>query len=167
MPNEETLGLFQRVLLQTNGTITNLITLYTGEEIKVKKINQNIILEGIPKELNCPAKTPVIFREILLAGETNNYLYAKSYFVFERLPRSIQYKLLETDQPIGVIWNEEKLELYKGIIKQEAELIEKISTYFGESPETIILSRTFLIYHNGMTLGLITEKFPITYFIDK
>lgn len=158
------LSIFQKILLTTNGTVTDLLALYTGEKIRVNKITQKIFLSDTRQQLICALETPLLKRNVLLCSETKNYVYAESVFVFGLLSRSIQYQLLETDQPIGLMWKQEKLETYRDILGHKTEVSEKIASYFDIQPQTPIISRTYSIYHQNTILGTITEKFPITYF---
>jgi chorismate-pyruvate lyase len=161
---DKSLSLFQKVLLNTDGTVTNLLSLYTGEKIKVKKIEQIFTLSNEEQAWLFPPETPILIRKILLSGEIKNYIYADSIYNFELHSRSIQYQLLETNQPIGLLWKEEKLENYREIIDFKMEPAHSLTAYFDITPETPLLSRTYLIYHQKAVLGIITEKFPITYF---
>ena len=160
------LSIFQQILLTTNGTVTDLLALYTGEKIKVNKLAQQIFLSGSRQEFICPLETPLLERNVLLCGATKNYVYAESVLVFGSLSRSIQYKLLETDQPIGLMWKQEKLETYRDILAHETEINAKVASYFEIHSQTPIISRTYSIYHQHAILGTITEKFPITYFTE-
>jgi len=162
---DQSLSAFQKILLMTDGTVTDLIALYTGEPIKVKKIGQKIFLSD-DRQKFCHPETPLLERDVLLCGEHKNYLYAESIFVFGLLSRSIQYKLLETDCPIGLMWKKEKLETYRDILSHKTEVCDKVSSYFNVPSLTPIISRTYSIYHQGKILGTITEKFPITFFRD-
>lgn len=161
---DESLSLFQKTLLITNGTVTDLLALYTGKKIVVKKIDQKVTFEGAPEALQTTPETPLLKREILLGCENSNYMYAISYFVFEQLPRSIQYQLLETDRPIGLLWKEAKLETYREIIEYKLEQNKEVAKYFNEPIDTPILSRTYLINYDRAPLGILTEKFPAIYF---
>ena len=161
---DKSLSLFQKTLLITNGTVTDLLMLYTGKIIKVIKIKQDNTLSGNHEVAFCPPEIPILRRSILLSSEKKNLLYAESTFIFDQLPKSIQYKLLETDLPIGLIWKEEKFETYREIIEYKNEVCETLSIYFDIDPQVSMLSRTYLIYHNNTILGIITEKFPFTYF---
>ncbi len=161
---DQPLSTFQQILLKTDGTVTDLIALYTGESIKVKKVGQKMFLSDVRQEFFCPPETPLLERNVLLCGDNKNYLYAESVFVFGLLSRSIQYKLLETDCPIGLMWKEEKLETYRHILGHKTEICETVSAYFDVPSHTPIVSRTYSIYHQSKILGTITEKFPVTYF---
>lgn len=162
----DALSLFQHILLATDGTVTDLIALYAGESIRVKKLEQAIRLDVAPPALGCAEPTRLLSRKILLSGANKNYLYADSLFVFERFSKSIQDQLLNTDKPIGLMWKEERLETYREIVEQKVESCPEIANYFDLPATAMFVSRTYLIHHAGKPLGAITEKWPLSYFRD-
>jgi chorismate-pyruvate lyase len=162
--NLQDLSLFQKILLATDGTVTDLVALYTGESIRVKKLDQAIRVETAPHELQCAEPTRLLSRKILLCGVEQNYLYADSIFVFERFSQSIQDQLLNTDRPIGLLWKEDRLETYREVINQKIEISPEIAKHFDLDPQAPLVSRTYLIYHNGKSVGAITEKWPRSFF---
>ena len=162
--NAKELSLFQRVLLATDGTVTDLIAIYTGESIRVKKIEQSIREQVPPSSLQCTGATRLLSRKILLSGSTLNYLFADSVFVFERFSTSIQMQLLNTDKPIGLMWKEERLETYREIVAQRIEPCAEASTHFDLPEDALFVTRTYLIHHTGKPLGAITEKWPVSLF---
>lgn len=161
------LSLFQKTLLVTDGTVTDLLRLYTKKEITVEKINQELILSSIEDSKLCIEETPILKREILLGHKNDNYVYANSKFIFENISPKGQYELLETDKPIGLLWKEEKIDTFRDIIEVRTEICDDLTSYFNVAKGTIFLTRTYIIYNNLKTLGMITEKFPSTYFTDK
>ena len=165
-PPASSLSLFQRVLLSTDGTVTDLIALYTGEAIRVKKLEQGIRMAIAPDALRCDGQTKLLHRQILLSGVSKNYLFADSLFVFERFSQSIQEQLLNTDRPIGLMWKEERLETYREIIEQKVEPCAEIASHFDLPDSAMFVSRTYLIYQAGKPLGAITEKWPLNLFRD-
>jgi chorismate-pyruvate lyase len=158
------LSLFQKILLATDGTVTDLIALYTGESIRVKKLEQGIREQAAPPSLQCDGPTRLLVRKILLSGVSKNYLYADSIFVFERFSKSIQDQLLNTDRPIGLMWKEERLETYREIVEQTVEPCTEAAEHFALSASEPFVSRTYLIHHAGKPLGAITEKWPVSFF---
>jgi chorismate-pyruvate lyase len=162
--NGHDLSLFQKILLATDGTVTDLIALYTGESIRVKKLEQEIREAIAPDKLRCEGPTKLLSRQILLSGATKNYLHADSLFVFERFSKSIQEQLLKTDRPIGLMWKEERLETYREIVEQKVEPCAAIASYFDLPVSVLFVSRTYLIHQAGKPLGAITEKWPLSYF---
>jgi chorismate-pyruvate lyase len=164
MPSSHDFSLFQRILLATDGTVTDLIALYAGEPIRVKKLGQTIHEEVAQAELKCTKPTRLLNRKILLSGAAKNYLYADSLFVVERLSKSIQEQMFHTDQPIGLLWKEERLETFREVVRQTVEPCAAIAQYFDLPTSAPFVSRTYLIHHVGKPLGSITEKWPLSYF---
>lgn len=164
---DNSLSLFQKTLLVTDGTVTDLLRLYTHKEITVEKINQEITLSGIEESKLCEHETPILKREILLGHKKENYVYANSFFIFENMSRKSQYALLETNRPIGLLWKEERVDMFRDIIEIRIELCDSLTSFFDVPQSTKFLARTYVIYNNQKTLGMITEKFPITYFNKK
>ncbi len=162
--NEQSLSVFERILLATDGTVTDLIALYSGEEIRVKKLHQAIVPSQASPELACGNDARLLNRRILLAGAVRNYLYAESLFVFERFSASLQERLLHTDTPIGLLWKEARLETYREVIAKSIEPGAAIGQYFDLPPQAEFVSRTYLIHHGGRPLGAITEKWPLGVF---
>ena len=164
MPGNHDLSHFQRVLLATDGTVTDLIALYAGEPIRVQKLVQTIGEESAPAELRCSGPTRLLSRRVLLTGASKTYLYAESQFVLERLSKPIQDQMLNTDRPIGLLWKEERLETFREIVGQAVEPCAAIAQYFDQPASAPFVSRTYLIHHGGRPLGMITEKWPLSYF---
>ena len=161
---EHSLSLFQKILLSTDGTVTDLIALYTGEPIHVTKIAQEVTEASAPLVLRCGASAKLLVRKILLTGAKKNYLYADSIFVFDRFAPSIQQQLLTTDRPIGLLWKEARLETFREVVDQGVAPSPDIAAYFDLTSTAPFVSRTYLIYHSGQPLGAITEKWPLSYF---
>lgn len=162
LEKDNNLSLFQKIFLTTDGTFTDLLKIYTGEKIHVKKIKQQIYLST--DENFCEQDTPLLRRVVLLSGRAKNYVYAESTFVFEQFPRSIQYKVLETDQPIGLLWKAEKMETYREVQGYKVELSEAVAFHLGIEPNTPIISRSYTINYNKKLMGIITEKMSLTSF---
>jgi chorismate-pyruvate lyase len=160
------LSLLQRILLSTDGTVTDLIALYTGEQIRVEKLEQSIRTELPPQILASESPVKLLSRRILLAGASKNYLFADSLFLIDRLSSSIQHQLLTTDRPIGLMWKHERLETYREIVEQRVEPSPSIARHFDLLDSEPFVSRTYVIYHGGKPLGVITEKWPLSYFRD-
>jgi len=158
------LSLFQKILLATDGTVTDLIALYTGEPIRVKKLEQAIREQAAPPELQCSGPARLLIRKILLTGTSKSYLFANSVFVFERFSKSIQDQLLNTDKPIGLMWKDERLETYREIVEQKVEPCAEAAKHFELPASASFVSRTYLIHHSGKPLGAITEKWPLSLF---
>jgi len=154
-------SLFERILLVTDGTVTDLISLYAGEPIKVTKLEQTLREEHAPALLQCPGATSVLTRKILLSGEQRHYLYAESLLVFDRLSPWVRQQLLATDQPIGLLWRAERLESHREVVERMIEQRPDIATHFDLPPETPWVSRSYLVLHQRKPVAMITEKWPL------
>ena len=163
---DASLSLFQKVLLTTDGTVTQLLEIYSGSPIKVKKLTQTIITDIEDTWLQLKNTDRLLKRSILLCSRETNLLYAESYFVIDRLPKSMHQQLLETDQPIGLLWRAERMETYREISGYTRRSEPDLSHHFNVGNDVEFHGRTYHIYHQQQPLGMITEKFPISYFIS-
>ncbi|NEQ16813.1 MAG: DUF98 domain-containing protein, partial [Moorea sp. SIO3E2] len=88
---------FQRILLTTNGTVTDMIEAYSGEAIKIKKLFEDkITIKEDILPMNLKKGTEVIARKVLLQGKMSdrNYVYADSILVLDRLNEKMRTQLL-------------------------------------------------------------------------
>lgn len=169
--HDPSLSLFQKVLLVTDGTVTQLVELYTGETIRVQKIENQIVAsdsapESVQSILQTSKDDSLLKRIILLCGAQKSYLYAESWFVMQRLPADMRMKLETTNIPIGLLWREAKLETHREIIEYRRERNAVVSDHLGVDKQSELLSRTYLLYTSRQPMGVITEKFPAGYFVE-
>ena len=162
------LNFFQRILLQTDGTLTEMLEAYLGENISVLKIAEDIQYE--PRNtlpLNIKNGQEIIKRKILLQGENSrkNWLYADSFIVPDRLERNFRNELITSGKPIGKLWRKYKIETYKEIVSYFREPAAVLSKYFDMSKRDDLLCRTYLVFSKQNPVMMITEKFPESYFV--
>lgn len=162
------LSLFQKVLLTTDGTVTQLLELYTGQSVRVNKLAHAVVHGEASGLLMTADNDALLKRSILLCtGEVTaprNLLYAESLFVISRLPATMQRQLQESDRPIGLLWREHRMETYREIVTCRREPCGFLATHFSLNGDMPLLARSYLIYHQHKPLGVITEKFPASYF---
>lgn len=163
---------FQKVLLTTNGSITELLEIYLSEPIRLLKLHEHLTL--INKEIELAKNlihknNKVIKREIILQGKisSNNFMYANSYIFVDNLEQKFAYKLLNTNIPIGKLWSEQKVETYKEIIDYGEEPANKLSNYFFIDSNDNLVFRTYSVFSRKKLTMIITEKFPKSYFCAK
>ena len=164
------LSTFQRILLTTDGTVTDILEAYAFEQIRIVKLSEKLVLldqDILPMGLK--KGTEVIARKILLQGKISrkNFVYAESIIVPEKLDDQFKEALLETKTPIGKIWFEQRVETFKEILEASKEPAEGLSSYFGVEPSDSLLSRTYQVITNRKPVMMITEKFPETYFLER
>jgi len=140
--------------MKTDGTVTELIRLLTGEEIHVVKIHENINLN-------------MLNRHIFLRGieSKTNWLYAESNIYLDNLAKDFTRDLLEKTIPIGTLWINYRMETFKKLIRQYEE-ISDCHKGMGFKSGTKLLSRIYQVYNQQKVIMEITEKFPIHRFND-
>ena len=159
---------FQRILLTTDGTLTEILEAYLLEKIQLIKLSEELvkITKSIPA-LDLDIGTEVMERKILLQGKIslNNFIYAESIIVPERLDTNLKSRLIQSQEPMGRLWLEHKLETFKEIIDSAIETAEDLSEFFNIAREDKMLSRTYRVFSNKKPIIMITEKFPESYFM--
>jgi chorismate-pyruvate lyase len=159
------LSLFQKILLASDGTVTELLSLYAGQPIRARKLSQNLVQGPCMAHLHCLPDARVLHRKIMLCSEPGgDHLFAESAFVFDQFSSTIQHGLLHTEQPIGLLWRQERLEMYRDIVLRQIEHCPETAAVFGLPTNTLMLSRTYTLFHADQQLGVITERFPSNYF---
>lgn len=176
MPNKQMLtGLsrFQRLLLVTDGTVTDMLEQYLEEKIKVQKLYEKI--EHHPQQLfshHQPYLTqtpmPVMQREILLQGQSSlkSWVHAESTIVINHLAQGFRTDLLQSREPIGCLWEKYQVETFKRILDFEQREAGELAKYFHISPQDQIISRTYNVLSGGALIMIITETFPALFFND-
>ena len=141
-----------QLLMQTDGTVTELIKLLAKENIIVIKISESI--ETLSER--------ILYRHIYLQGEKSkkNWLYAESKIYLDNLPKEFVSDLLEKTIPIGTLWLNYRTETFKQLIKQCEEISIDEST-FGFPIGTKMLSRMYQVFNQNKIIMEITEKFPV------
>jgi chorismate-pyruvate lyase len=164
------LSTFQRIVLTTDGTLTEILEAYLYEKIKLVKLAEALmpIAEDLGV-LQIESGTPVIQRRILLQGKIShrNWVYAESVIVPDRLDERYRERLLKSEESIGRLWLEHRVETYKEIVDSCRELAgTDRAEYFRIRPTDLLLSRTYRVFSGGQPIMLITEKFPETFFLE-
>jgi chorismate-pyruvate lyase len=163
------LSSFQRILLATDGTVTDILEAYLWEAIQVVKLYQECIdTDASVPYLDIGPQAPVLIRKIILRGKPSdrNYIYAESIVALERLNERIRQGLIETQKPVGQLMLEARLETFREILSCCYEPAEEIGEYLGVAADANLISRTYRVFSNRQPFMLITEKFLETAFTD-
>lgn len=157
------LSVMQRILLTTDGTVTHVLEAYGSEAMRVIKLQQSneVELAGEPGlEMSEPER--VLRRTILLRGASTqeNYLYAHSVILADRLHPVVSDGLVATDRPIGKLLIESRMETFREVLECCQEPAGGIGGHFGLGPSAILVSRTYRVITAERPVMLITEKFP-------
>jgi len=163
------LSSFQRILLTTDGTVTEILEAQVWETIQIVKLYQDLIeTDASIPYLDIGPQSPALIRKVLLRGKSShkNYIYAESIVARDRLDERILHGLTETQKPVGLLMLEMRLETYREILTCKLEPAAEIGQYFDMPPEANLISRTYRVFANEQPFLLITEKFPETAFRD-
>ena len=165
--NPAQLSTLQRIVLTTDGTLTEILEAYLFEKIRIVKLSEGIVsLNRDISSLEVERGSEVIERKVLLQGKISrkNFIYAESILVTERLEEKFKNELLHSKTPLGRLWLEHKLETFKEIIDTAEETADKLLAYFPLKPEDRVFSRTYRVFSQRQPIMTITEKFPASYF---
>lgn len=174
MPNKQmltNLSRFQRLLLVTDGTVTDMLEQYLEEKIKVNKLHEKIEqsrqkLFSHHQQWLTQNDMPVMQREILLQGQSslNNWVHAESSIVINHLAQGFRTDLLQSKEPIGCLWEKYQVETFKSILDFEQREACDLAQHFNISPQEQVISRTYNVLSGGVLIMIITETFPTSFF---
>ncbi|MDH7596775.1 MAG: beta-ribofuranosylaminobenzene 5'-phosphate synthase [Methanothrix sp.] len=161
----------QKMLLGTDGSVTSLLEVITGEPVGIETLEQRVVpaTEDVARELNIEAGEDVNYRVVRLknvrTGET--LIHAVSYTPLKRLEPGFRNDLMRADIPIGQILHKHRIESRRDITKTECEQAdERMSQLFNIFPRELMLSRRYKIIRKGEPLIAIRETFPYNMFQD-
>src|SRR5258708_26925271 len=145
------IGLLQRILLVTDGTLTDILQIAFLEPIGVLKLAVDVGKTCIPLEaLELKPGDVRMKRDIVLYGQNtgNNYVYAESTVAIDRLPRGLREELVDSNKPIGRLWSEHGVETRKELLHVSKCSPPELLAYFCPTPmHSLLLSRTIpLLY---------------------
>lgn len=147
-----------QLLMQTDGTVTELVKLISQEEIKVIKLSELTSLNNNKKVLN---------RRIYLQGAKSkkNWVYAESLIYLDNLSDEFVDDLLNKTIPIGTLWMKYRMETFKSLVNQNFQLAQSNDSS-GYPEKTELLSRKYHVFNQGQLIMEIKEKFPIHHYLN-
>ena len=151
-----------RILLTSDGTVTDMLQGLCRERIMARKLTQNV--QPAPCQidpLDLASGGSLMRRSVVLQGfETGtNYIYADSSIAIDRLDVGFREALLNSDTPIGRLWRDRRLEVFKEITGISRVRSDRASKHFGTSSQESVLVRTCRVFVSGVPAMLITEYF--------
>jgi chorismate-pyruvate lyase len=163
------LNLVQRILMLTDGTVTELLEFLVQESIAVTKLTHQV--SRYPDDLCSehvrhihPDDLPALNRRILLTGQSSrrHFLYAESTILPQHLPAEFRDDLLHTNAPIGKLWAKHRLETFKAdYLIARSPASEELAAHLKVPVNSDVLSRTYQVWCNGHVSMVITEKFSL------
>ncbi len=158
---------FERVLLVTDGTVTNILRAYADEPIVVEKLSQAwTSSDSDLPELELGPNESLIQRRILLRGEADGrtFVCARSLIATDRLPPSVREGLLTTNRPIGELLQETRLETFREILEVGQEPAGETALHFDLEPDAPMIFRRYRIVSSQRPIMVIREDFPAGWF---
>jgi len=156
----------QRVLLVTDGTLTEILEAAFLERIQLVKVLQQVVpTTSSHAWLDWKDDEAVLERRVLLRGERNrrNYVYAESLIAIDRLEPAFRQGLVESNLPLGRLWLVHKLETYKEMIEVRSQSAGELSSYFECSHTALLLIRRYRVFSARKPVMIITEHFPASF----
>ncbi len=162
----------QKMLLGTDGSVTNLLEVITGARIEIETLTQRVMPAdaSVAKDLKIDPGDCVNHRVVKLkrmdTGET--LVYAVSHTPLKRLEPYFKEDLIRADIPIGTILKRHQIESRRDITCAEVLHADKeMSRIFNIFPKELMLSRNYRIFRHGEPLIAIKETFPYNSFQDE
>ncbi|HUH78349.1 MAG TPA: beta-ribofuranosylaminobenzene 5'-phosphate synthase [Methanoregula sp.] len=162
----------QKILLGTDGSVTQLLEAITGRSIVVRTRLQEVVPadEAVAESLGIRAGDPVNHRivELKTGGGEEVLIYATSYAPVGRLPEEFRDDLMRADIPIGRIIQEHHIEARREILGARVAPAPEVQRgVFSLCRNEPLLSRQYRIIHGGEPLIHIEEQFPYNKFLDQ
>ncbi|NYT01888.1 MAG: DUF98 domain-containing protein, partial [Methanosarcinales archaeon] len=161
----------QRMLLGTDGSVTSLLEVITGDPVGIETLIQKVIpADGeVAGELNIQPGEEVNYRVVRLkndrSGET--LIHAVSYTPLKRLESWFRDDMMRADIPIGVILQRHNIESRRDILETDHLRADgEMTRLFNVFPREPMLFRRYRIIRNGEPLISIRETFPYNQFQD-
>ncbi len=162
----------QKILLGTDGSVTQLLEAITGKQIVITTRVQEIIsaTPEIAQKLEILAGSHVNHRVVEIKNDDSGevLIYAISYTPIDRLPPGFRNDLIRADIPIGKIIAQHRIEARREILYADVRPASgepaAIFRMFRNEP---LLSREYQIIHGGQPLIIIQEQFPYHKFLDE
>ncbi len=152
-----------KCLLSTNGSITLLLEAFFGERQRADKLSEEevVFTEDHP-DLKLRAGDNAMERVILLRGTQTQraYLHATTLVALDKICPEFRKSLQSTQTPIGRLWDDHKMELFKEMLRYERQPAGDLAESFDIAETDLLISRTYRVYSDNKCIMLITESFP-------
>ena len=143
----------EKMLLGTDGSVTNLLEILFNDEITVKTISQKIV-------------DSINYRSVILKIRDTPLVYATSKIPLKSiedktLRDNIKRDLLSADIPIGKILKIHNLETRREIVDISCKEVEESVRRYLNTEKKILPQRTYNVIYRGKVLMEITEIFNL------
>jgi chorismate-pyruvate lyase len=151
------LDICSRLLLVTDGTVTELLEALVREPVILGYRHQSVINE------NSLTDSTFLNRTITLQGELSgtHWIYARSRIFLDQLSSRAQSMLIDDSMPIGTILKKESCDNHRQIIDCGFETDIYAAEQLGLAPDSRFLFREYEVISESRTLMTINEWFPM------
>lgn len=155
LPFFASLAPMQRVMLLSNGTLTDILQAVTLEDIAVRKVDEILRYDAPEFE-----GEEILERSVVLYGKRTSrpYVYAESVIALERLPLALAREIEQGSLPLGRLWLKHRLETFKELIDLRIGRSDKAAEYLGDTSRFLI--RSYRVYVKERPCMVIHEYFP-------
>jgi beta-ribofuranosylaminobenzene 5'-phosphate synthase len=162
----------QKILLGTDGSVTQLLESVTGHPVSVRTREQEVVKADTlaAEHLNIAPGDAVNHRIVELCDATTGevLVYAKSQTPVARLAPEFRDDLMKADIPIGRIIERHHIEARREILTARVTSAkDDVSGIFSVCRNEPLLMRQYQIIHGGEPLIFIEEQFPYNKFLDE
>ncbi|MDD1703456.1 MAG: chorismate pyruvate-lyase family protein [Methanoregula sp.] len=161
----------QKILLGTNGSVTQLLESYTGHPVSVRTREQEVVKADTlaAERLNIAPGDEVNHRIVELCDASTGevLVYAKSQTPLSRLAPEFRDDLMKADIPIGRIIERHHIESRREILAARVTSAKDAGGIFPVCRNEPLLMRQYQIIHSGEPLIFIEEQFPYNKFLDE
>jgi chorismate-pyruvate lyase len=164
--NIDTLGLLQRILVTTDGTLTEMLAAMFLEPIELVKIAVTIAPTPEPfAALALDGGSTLMRRQIILRGSISGtpYAYAEVAIAPDRLDPRLRDDLLEGRVTLGHLWISHRLEIFKERLRVRQRLAGALARHLDVGETDTLIERAYRTFTGGQPVFLVTEYFPSAY----
>jgi chorismate-pyruvate lyase len=164
--NIHSLSLVQRILVTTDGTLTETLAAMFLEPIELVKLAVTITQTPHPvTQLELEAGSNVMKRQIVLRGSRSGtpYVYAEVVIATDQLPPRLRDDLLEGRVPLGALWILHRLEIFKDRPRVGQRPAGDLARHLNIAEDDMLIERAYRTFTGGRPIFLVSEYFPAEY----
>ena len=152
----------QRILLITDGTLTEILEAHYLERIELVKLSERLLARDAMSALLAMGEGErILERRINLRGAQSGtlYVYAESRILVDRIDPSFQTELLETNMPLGRLWLNHRLETFKELVSLDCRPARELGAHLACAEDAPVLGRTYDVFAARRLVMRIAEYF--------
>ena len=164
------LPLSARLLLVTDGTVTEMLEALVGEPVKIGWRHQiRTGLENHPDSQDMHNINECLERAITLQGESTSvhWMYAESVVYHQLLSPAAQVMLIEDRIPIGTVLREQTSDNHRKLVDCGHDSNPPAAEILGVETDYLFLFRNYEVHVGPNPIMTITEWFPISRIEEK